>query len=116
MLCFIVLQCFRIPDLNLDPAEHLKLLPLDSASCSKDKLLIRDNEGASRVVCGGTSLSVPPPMTFYGNQVTLNFVSDESGSRRGFLLRYRLSAAPQTGWSRSPIYEVLKEQERPVAK
>ena len=99
MYC-IVLYCIvtNYSRYDIDNTKFIKFgFLLDSPACSKDKLLIRDSKGASRVVCGGSSSSVPPPMKFYGSQVTLNFVSDGSGSGKGFLLRYNLTAVPITG-------------------
>lgn len=65
-----------------------------SLSCSKDKLQISDNTGVSYLLCGKPVLR---PMMLYGNQVTLNFVTDSSGSGGRFLLQYNLTALPQKG-------------------
>lgn len=62
---------------------------LDSPSCSKDKLEIRDNRGSRGKMCGPNK---PLLMTFYSDKVTLTFVSDGSGTGEGFLLRYNLTA------------------------
>ena len=38
-----------------------------------------------------------PPFKFLGDEVTLTFVSDGSGTGKGFLLRYNLTAVPIKG-------------------
>lgn len=67
---------------------------LDSLSCTKDKLQISDNTGASYVLCGKLS---PVPMMLYGNEVKLTFVTDGLGSGGKFLFRYNLTSLPQQG-------------------
>ena len=72
----------------------VRYVSLDSPSCSKDKLEVRDNRGLSKEACGSSKL---PPMKFYSDEVTLTFVSDGSGTGKGFLLRYNLTTVPVTG-------------------
>ena len=45
-------------------------------------------------MCGS---GIQPPMKFYGSEVTLTFVSDGSGSGKGFLMRYNLTKIPVKG-------------------
>ena len=89
----------RVKNVSFNLIFVLLVYNVDSDNCANDKLRISSKGGQVKTTCGTGS---PRSAVFEGNEVYIEFTTNEANNNFGFMLTYKLinmsAALPQGTW------------------